>query len=219
MSEYLYSYLDDLLRLQSEAADRHNHMGVLGAVRENFVVQILSERVDEIKIHTGEVTCKAGDLGQHDIIIRQIGTVNTELGGQIRLSATDCAGIIEIKSNAKGSEITAFDKKSALVKSDNPEAVCGMVCYKLNCRKDTILKRFGFFYDEDIEGFVIGNPTSPTYNNLDFILCLDEELETKGDNEYGKSFFLKKGQGYELFIQPPYMKYFLMEVNSLARVG
>lgn len=219
MSDYLFSYLDDLLRLQSEAAERHNHMGVLGAVRENFVVQILSERVDEIKIHTGEVTCATGDLGQHDIIIRQRGTVNTELGGQTRLSATDCAGLIEIKSNAKGTEITTFDAKATLVKADNPNAVCGMVCYKLNCRKDTILNRIGFFYDKDIDGFIKGEPLSPAYSNLDFILCLDEELETKGASEYKKSFFLKKGEEYELFIQPPYMKYFLNEVNSLANTG
>jgi len=40
MSKCIYLYLDDLLCLQSGAADRHNHNGVLGAVREKFVAQL-----------------------------------------------------------------------------------------------------------------------------------------------------------------------------------
>lgn len=218
MSEALYAYLDDLLRLQSEAAERHNHKGVLGTVRENFVVQILKERVDDIKVHTGEVSCSTDDLGQHDIIIRQRGTLNTEMGGQIRLSAEDCMGLIEIKSNATGSDITKFDNKVALVKNANPDVMCGLVCYKLSCKKHTVLSRAGFLFDEDIEGFIKGTPSSPEYNHLDFILCLDEELESKRESYYKKSFFIKKdvGFGYGLFIEPPYMKYFLNEVNALA---
>src|SRR3989338_9731253 len=154
MNDHLFAYLDDLLRLQADAAHRHNHKGVLGTVCESFVIQVLSERIDDIKIHTGEVVCEFGELGQHDIIIRQRGTLNLDLGGQTRLSASDCAGVIEIKSNATGSDITKFDEKSGLIKLENPKAICGIVCYKLNCKKDTVLKRAGFTYDQDIEGFI-----------------------------------------------------------------
>lgn len=218
MSEHLYSYLDDLLRLQSDAAERHNHKGVLGAVREDFVIQVLNDRIDDIKIHTGEVTTEAGDQGQNDVIIRHRGRLNPELGGQVRIAALDCAGIIEIKSNAKATEITDFDQKAAAIKIDNPDAICGMVCYKIRNRKQTILKRLGFDFDQDIDGFLKSENEEHEYNHLDFILCLDEAEEETGDKEYKKAFFIKKGSDgeYELFIDPPYMQYFLLEVNAAA---
>ncbi len=221
MSEHLYSYLDDLLRLQSDAAERHNHNGVLGAVREEFVIQVLGGRIDDIKLHKGEVVASYGDMGQHDVIVRRRGTLNTEHGGHVRIDACDCAGVIEVKSNAKAAEITSFDKKTGHIKADSPDAICGMVCYKLYNKKATILKRMGFVFDRDLEGFIPAENISLQYENIDFILCLDSEIEECSGSEYHKSFFIKKGfnRQYELFLDPPYMKYFLMEVNSAANRG
>jgi len=216
MSEQLWAYLDDLLRLQSDAADRHNHNGVLGEVREEFVIQVLDHRIDDINLHKGEVVAAAGDMGQHDVIIRRRGTLNPEHGGQVRIEAADCAAVIEVKSNAKATEIRDFDAKAENIKVDNPEVICGIVCYKIRNRKDTILKRMGHEFDADLEGFFQIEEPVLTYSNLDFILCLDEDVEEKSGKEYSKSFFIKKdiGGGYELFLSPPYMKYFLREVNT-----
>jgi len=216
LSSELFSYLDDLLLLQSGAADRHNHNGVLGAVREEFLKQVLKERVTNIQVHTGEVTAEAGDIGQQDIIVRRPGTLNTELGGHVRLAATDCSAVIEVKSNARGTEITDFDQRAGLVKSDNPEALCGIVCYKLACRKETVLRRAGFSYDRDVEGFIRDNNLQVLYTGLDFILSLDDEEESKDDNLYSKAFFLKREDDYDLFLQPPFTQYFLMEINRLV---
>ncbi len=218
MSDHLYSYLDDLLRLQSRAADRHDHKGVLGAVRENFVVQVLSDRIDDIKIYTGEVVGPADNFGQNDVIIRKRGTVNTELGGQVRINAQDCSGIIEVKSNAKATEITEFNQKAQRIKSICPNAVCGVVCYKLHNRKDTILKRMGHVFDADIEGFIPDSSIDLEYQEIDFVLCLDEDTEISKGHEYSKTFFIKKHLDgrYGLFLDPPYMKYFLREMNAVA---
>lgn len=217
MSLEFYSYLDDLLSLQSNAADRHNHKGVLGSVREDFLRKILKESIDDINIHTGEVTSTTRDLGQHDIVIRRRGTVNTELGGSVRLPATDCSAVIEVKSNAKGTEITSFDEKAKLIKEDNSQAVCGMVCYKIRCKKETILKRFGFVFDSDIEGFIKSDcpPTINQYEWIDFILCLDGEEENTHGQLHSKAFFIKKSSEYELFLKPPFTQYFLMEINRV----
>lgn len=216
MSIELFSYLDDLLLLQSGAADRHNHNGVLGAVREEFLKQILKERVTNIQIHTGEVTADVGDLGQQDIIVRRPGTLNTELGGHVRLPARDCSAVIEVKSNAKGTEITSFDKRATLIKNDSLSTLCGIVCYKLACRKETILRREGFIFDKDFEGFIKNNNIQAEYLGLDFILSLDDDEESKGDNLYSKAFFLKREADYDLFLQPPFTQYFLMEINKLV---
>lgn len=219
MSIHLYSYIDDLLRLQSDAAEMHNHMGVLGAVREEFVIQVLGGKIDDIKIHKGEVVATAGDMGQHDIIVRRRGTINPDLGGHVRINAADCASVIEVKSNAKATEITAFDNKAAQIKADNSDTICGMVCYKLHNRKDTILKRLGYKFDPDLDGFFPDEEIQNTeYQHIDFIYCLDREYEEKAEMEYHKSFFIKKNVGgsYDLFLDPPYAEYFLMTVNAVA---
>lgn len=218
MSDHLFSYLDDLLRLQSTAADKHNHKGVLGAVREDFVIQVLKGRIDNINLHNGEVVATAGEMGQHDVIIRRQGTINPELGGQVRIDACDCSAIIEVKSNAKGTEIAAFDQKAKQIKADRPNAICGLVCYKIRNRKETILKRSGHRVDRDVSAFVYDDTLAIEYQALDFILCLDEDDESCGDFEYKKSFFIKRGIDgqYSLFLDPPYMKYFLNEVNAAA---
>lgn len=216
MSIELFSYLDDLLSLQSDAAERHNHNGVLGAVREEFLKQILKERVTNIQVHTGEVTGESVDFGQQDIIVRRPGAINTELGGHVRLAATDCSAVIEVKSNVKGTEISSFDQKAILIKQNNPETLCGLVCYKLACRKETVLRRAGFSYDKDVEGFIRNDSLNVAYTGVDFILSLDDGEEIADDTPYTKAFFLKRKDDYDLFLQPPFSQYFLMEINSLV---
>lgn len=219
MSEHFLFYLDALLRLQSQAVEEYNHKGVLGSVREEFVIQVLQDRIDDIKLHKGEVVLSnGGEAGQQDIIIRRTGSLNPVLGGQVRINACDCAGVIEIKSNAKATEITSFDKKAALIKADNPNAICGMVCYKLANKKETILKRMGFAFDPDLEAFQVNEGAELEYNDIDFILCLDEDPEVTLSSEYTKCFFVQRGTNgrYSLFLNPPYVKHFLMAVNAIV---
>ena len=56
---------------------------------------MVSERIDDVssRIHTREVTTELEDLGQQDLIIRKRGTINPDLGGQVRISAEDCAAV------------------------------------------------------------------------------------------------------------------------------
>lgn len=220
--EVFYQYLDELLSLQSRAADRHDHSGVLGTVREEFIKTILRERIDGIEkyIHTGEVLVGGRILGQQDIIIRKKGTINTQIGEHVRLDASQCDAVIEIKSNAKLTEISAFDEKAEKIKSENEKAICGMVLYKVNGRKETVLKRSGFFFDKDIQSFFSDVKTQ--YKSIDFILSLDGETEECGRDyhgnpiKYDKTFFLRaSGHGYNLFLLPPFTKYFLYEINAI----
>lgn len=216
MSKEIYYYLDDLLLLQSKVADKYNHKGILGAVREIFLKRLLEERLDNIIIHTGEITVANKDIGQQDLIVRKQGTINPELGGHVRLPAKDCSAIIEVKSNAKGTDIRNFDNKATMIKAENPDTTCGLVCYKLQCRKETILNRAGFDFDKDVDGFIRSENNDPEYSSLDFILCLDETEENKDGTYYLKAFFLKQEQQYELFLKPPYTEYFLLEINRLV---
>ena len=60
MVGYLFEYIDELLRLQSEAVDRYNHKGVLGDAREEFVHSEIKLRIDDLasRLHKGEIFCK-----------------------------------------------------------------------------------------------------------------------------------------------------------------
>jgi hypothetical protein len=220
----LYEYLDQLLRVQSTTAEMFEHKGVLGTVRENFLSQQITERIDSPLIHTGEVTFNNGKSGQLDLIIRKSGTLNPEIGGQVRIPASDCAAIIEVKSNATGSDIRAFNIKAGEIKKDNPNVICGFFTYKLACTKRYALKKFGIIYDYDILEFDIENNVSAEYNNIDFISCLDDSVELVSrrgkDYTFNKFFFLHRSKDstdplieYELVLKPPFSFYFLSQIQ------
>ena len=218
--EVLYSYLDALLRLQSSAADMFEHTGVLGTVRENFLVQQIIERIDNPLIHTGQVIANARNTGQMDIIIRKNNTINPNIGGQARIIANDCAAVIEVKSNAIGTDFRDFNNKSEQIKLENPDVICGFFCYKLNCKKETILKRFGYKYDREYLNFEIDNDSLKEYPNIDFVVCIDDKKEFVGKTDvfYNKFFFLGKNlienSKYDLVLVPPFSFYFLSEIRK-----
>ncbi|WP_111977191.1 DUF6602 domain-containing protein [Algibacillus agarilyticus] len=210
--QHLYNYLDELLVVQSKAADRHNHKGVLGAVREEFIKTIISERLDWLKerVQTGEIVSDNKYYGQQDILIRKEGAVNTALGGQSLLDVKDAAAIIEIKTNAKLTEITKFDKVAQKLKDANPNLVTGFLCYKLNGTKKTVLKRAGYSYDKELETYEPS--TEPEYEAIDFIISLDEEFD-RGEE---KSFYLQRDQSskfYSFTPSGPFSEYLLLEVK------
>ncbi|MFZ3466209.1 hypothetical protein [Vibrio harveyi] len=213
---YLYSYLDELLVVQSKAADRHNHKGVLGAVREEFVKSVICERLDWLKdrVQTGEIISGNRYYGQQDILLRKDGVVNTAIGGQSLLDVHDTAAIIEVKTNAKLTEITKFDTVSNELKSLNPDLVTGFLCYKLQGTKKTVLKRAGFVYDKYSDSYESGGKVE--YKAVDFIISLDED-PVDGDH---KAFYLQRDQStgkYTFNGSGPYSEYLLMEVKRADR--
>lgn len=221
MAEYLFDYVDDLLRLQSSAVEKHNHKGALGTVREEFVHSEIKLRVDGLakRVHTGEVYFKDIEYGQHDIILRKSGSLNPTMGGQVRIDIQDCAAIIEVKTNAKLTEIKDFEEKTKKLKENMPNLVCGMFCYKINGKTSTVLARSGFKFDKEYQLFEL-NSCKQEYKNIDFILCLDDGIEINGLDHnknkitYRKGFFLKKSgkDTYQIF-QTPFSKMLFQELK------
>lgn len=221
--QILFEYLDELLRVQSKAAEMFEHKGVLGTVRENFLAQQIKERIDNPLIHTGQIVSNGRNVGQSDLLIRRRGTINPEVGGQVRLPASDCTAVVEVKSNAKGTDFTRFDQKAALIKEENENVLCGIFTYRLECRKSTILKRFGIGYDMEYLEFEPDDRHELVYPNIDFVMCIDDSLELVfRDNEeftYNKFFFITKNntpglEAYQLALKPPFSNYFLSKIGS-----
>lgn len=224
---YLYEYIDDLLRLQSRAVERYNHKGVLGDAREEFVHSEIKSRIDNLanRLHKGEVYFKDEEFGQHDIILRKRNTLNSSLGHQIRISSEECAAIIEVKTNAKLTEIRDFEEKSKRLKQSMPNLICGMFCYKINGKTSTVLERSGFKFDHEYQLFE-RDSSKKTYANIDFILCLDDDVEVNGtahlkaDITYSKGFFLKKDHGeYQLFHSAPFSKMLFQELMRADEIN
>ncbi|BDA62766.1 DUF6602 domain-containing protein [Shewanella xiamenensis] len=219
--EYLYEYIDDLLRLQSRAVEKYNHKGVLGDAREEFIHSEIRSRIDNLanRLHKGEVYFKDQEFGQHDIILRKRGTLNSSLGRQIRISSEECAAIIEVKTNAKLTEISDFEEKSKKLKQRMPNLVCGMFCYKISGKTSTVLERSGLKFDREYQIFE-QDSSKKIYDYIDFILCLDDNVEVNGidrhkaDITYSKGFFLKKENNkYQLFHSAPFSKMFFQELK------
>ncbi|MCR9696705.1 hypothetical protein [Vibrio parahaemolyticus] len=217
---YLYEYLDELLRLQSRAVEKFKHKGVLGDAREEFLRHQIKERLDRVddRLHKGEVFFQDIEYGQHDIILRRKGTVNPSIGSQVRICSTECAAIIEVKTNAKLTEIRDFEHKSKLLKNHNENLVCGMFCYRISGKTSTVLERSGYKFDKEYQMFE-PDDSKKKYSNIDFIICIDDEDEVNGTNHskepiiYSKGFCLvRESSSYKLFAAPPYSQILFQEM-------
>ncbi len=217
---YLYEYLDELLRLQSRALEKFKHKGVLGDAREEFLHYQINQRLDNVdgRLHKGEVFFRDIEYGQHDIILRRKGTVNPSIGNQVRICSTECAAIIEVKTNAKLTEIRDFEQKSKQLKSHNENLVCGMFCYRISGKTSTVLERSGYKFDKEYQMFE-PDDSKKQYSNIDFIICIDDGDEMNGNNRfkepitYSKGFCLvRESSSYKLFEAPPYSKVLLQEI-------
>ncbi|MCG9770132.1 hypothetical protein L1D59_16150 [Pseudoalteromonas piscicida] len=217
---YLYEYIDELLRLQSTAVEKFKHKGVLGDAREEFLRDQVKGRLDRVgdRLHKGEVFYQNIEYGQHDIILRREDTVNPNIGNQVRICSTECAAIIEVKTNAKLTEIRDFERKSNELKRHNANLVCGIFCYKIAGKTSTVLARCGYKFDKTYQTFESDN-SKKEYSSIDFIICLDEEEEVNGTDHnrepitYNKGFFLKRSSiSYDLFKGAPYSEWLFQEL-------
>jgi len=68
--------------------------------------------------------------------------------------------------------------------------LCGLFCYNTVLKKETILKRFGWVYDKDLERWEENTSLNIEYPNIDFIICIACLEEGEGQTE--KQFFLIK---------------------------
>lgn len=221
--QIFYEYLDELLRVQSKAAEMFEHKGVLGKVREIFLSDQIRKRIDNPLIHTGQIVANGKNVGQADIIIRKKGTINHEIGGQVRITANDTAAVIEVKSNARGTDFRDFNAKAQKIKAENPKTLCGFFTYMLGCKKSTILKRFGVRYDKEYLDFEYDDKLKLVYTFLDFVICIDDSKEEVFKDGvvyyYNKFFFLNRdmtgSDKFDLFLTPPFSGYLISQINRV----
>lgn len=80
----------------------------------------------------------------------------------------------------------------------------GMFCYSTNSGRKTVLKDFGFSYDQTLKAFKEYNQELDIFTNIDFFFGLD--LKSTRKSTY---FIMRDYYGYNtLFLKDPVIDYF-----------
>lgn len=176
MDDILPQYYEDLLRAQyrvSEDLVKDQHLSC-GTIREEFLRDILIRKRSSIKIAKGFIKKDNNRSGECDqIYYHQDSSVDT-IGGQLFIKPEHCKLVLEVKSNATGADLKKTNENFQRIKALDQENVppCGLFCYNVAIKKKTILNRFGWSYDKDLESWVENGSLALIYPNIDFIVCI-----------------------------------------------
>ena len=205
LDEYDY-YIEELFQAQFDISEKIiTHQLEKGQTREIFIKDELKKRFENINVKKGFVTGanRPENSSQIDILILKNGAQNRGLGDNFLYSPTDVSVLIEVKSNATGTDLNKFNDDIQKIKDQSPDSeypLFGIFCYRIALLKRTILKRFGFNYDaeNDLTTYNLGQEEISQgdysnleleYPNIDFILT----IHRSDDGE--KFIYLQKALG------------------------
>lgn len=207
-------YRQKLLILQFQASDGISHNTTKGNMREEFIKKMLEELYTEIKLGKGLLSKDDWESSQIDLFkIQPYAHIET-IGGQDFADIDKCQLIVEIKSNANSSHIKDFNIVAQEVKTRNNNITCGMFCYNVSLKMETLIQRFGLRYEKPPFDFYVQeelDKRSPQYPNIDFIFALEAKNE-------GNAYLIMRNidGSYGLFKDNPVIRYFfkIFEGNS-----
>ena len=202
MDDIFPQYYEDLLRAQyrvSEDLVKDQHLSC-GTIREEFLREILIKKRPSIEIAKGFIRKGNNRSGECDHIFHHQDSPKDTLGGQLFIKPEHCKLVLEIKSNATSGEIKKTNNNFQKIKTIDPDnqTKCGLFCYNTAISKETILKRFGWVYDKDLESWKENPSATPIYPHIDFIVCIACLEEDEECTE--KQFFLIKDNTSGRFI-------------------
>jgi hypothetical protein len=216
-----YEYTENLLVAQHGVSHIISHPVVKGEIREHFLKEVIEKTFPgDINLYRGLVSADPTDQNQIDLFVKRRGAQTMNFGNHFCIHPEDCMLMVEVKSAASGKDIADFNLRAKKIKTqcvDN-KPLCGMFCYKINLQKDTLLKRFGYEFNEDAVAHIINDELPIDYPHLDFIVNIDQDVEEEvvGTNQV----FLRKDtaeSGFVLSHQYPVIKEFLGMIQSLLR--
>lgn len=197
-------YIEDLFQAQFDISERIiTHPLEKGQTREDFIKDEIEKRFRNINIAKGFVSGMELLSNQSDILILKQNAQRRMLGQNIIVPVTDVLMVIEVKSNATGTDIKKFCNDIGIIKSQN---LCqempqfGMFCYRVALQRATLYKRFGYQYDVENDLAVFDQEVVLTaksdysglsleYSDLDFFLSIHAEVSEIDD----KVMFFRRG--------------------------
>ncbi|MCX7749206.1 MAG: hypothetical protein N2645_20275 [Clostridia bacterium] len=213
MFERYDDYTEKLLLAQYNVSEMVEHKLMRGEIREDFLKLQIENRYRDIQCCKGAIVDVNGQnqSGQIDLVIAKQCAQVRRMGGHSIISVDDAVFIIEVKSNAKGTEFTSLNDKAMQYKAmeGGHSVLVGMFCYYYELKMKSLLRRFGYVYDEDLQAFQQQPDINPPYSGIDFVVCLDDDIDD--DTGSFKRFFIMRDETNDRFVlyqENPVSKHF-----------
>ena len=207
-------YIEKLLLVQFDASEIIKHNLTKGEVREDFLKEEINKHFAHICYHKGFIVNNESGYqsGQLDMIITGNDARIRRFGDQSMVDIHDARIALEIKTCATTTDFRKLDQVAKEIKSNSESESMrvGMFCYSYSIQESNMLKKFGFKYDKEIEGYIDDVSIQNEFEYIDFVLALDG---SKREYESNKDFFLIKdiiSNRYVLKKKEPVSKDFFM---------
>lgn len=217
MDEIFAQYYEDLLRAQYRVSEAVQQKLPRGTIREDFLRDIVLKRKESLRGKKGIVIKNGVQSGECDLIFYEISATTTPLGDQIMIEPRYCKLVLEVKSNATGSDFKKTNlnfKKIKEIDLDN-QPLCGLFCYNIDLLKKNLMKRFANVYNEEVEMWGHDSDCEIMYPYIDFVVCLSSADQ---ECEQNQQFFLMKDRGTGWFFpreEYPIIKNFFAVTDNL----
>lgn len=201
------TYLQKLLELQYRVSEPITHKPTKGDLRENFIHRMVLEQFPNLILKKGILCSKDWQSTQADFLWLKD---NARIGNLNMYDLNDCKLFMEIKSCATAAELQAIENTAEMLKarcSDERFIHIGMLCYSTTAKEQTILKKLGFWYDKEIQGYSSYRPNLDKMKHVDFLYSLNIQ---KDDSLATPYFVIRDYWGScTLYKDNPVIQYFL----------
>lgn len=166
-------YIQEILKMQYMVSNNISHRLTKGELREKFIRRVVQDEFPNLLLKSGILCEGTWQSTQGDFLWLRDGA---RIGNLDLYDLKDCLMFMEIKSQATAKELRAINDTAKNLKQrytgDFPIKV-GMFCYGTVANAKTILRKFGFTYDKEIDGYNAYAKSKDVMPNVDFIFSLN----------------------------------------------
>ena len=192
------NYNEKMLKLQFEVSEDINHKLTKGELREKFLKRFFTEELHGLKVMNGILTSRDWQSSQGDFIVLK---KDARVGSLDIYDIQDCKLFMEIRSKATKMEYEELQMHAEEIKSRNVNIIVGMFSYAAKAHRKTVLSRYGFTYDKDLDMFNEYEKKLDQYPDVDFYYNLNINYEKDDELPYC---VIRNVDGEKiLFLQPP----------------
>ena len=166
-------YIQEVLKMQYMVSNNISHRLTKGELREKFIRRVVQDEFPNLLLKSGILCEGTWQSTQGDFLWLRDGA---RIGNLDLYDLKDCLMFMEIKSQATAKELRAINDTAKNLKQrytgDFPIKV-GMFCYGTVVNAMTVLRKFGFTYDKEIDGYNAYAKSKDVMPNVDFIFSLN----------------------------------------------
>lgn len=166
-------YIQEVLKMQYMVSNNISHRLTKGELREKFIRRVVQDEFPNLLLKSGILCEGTWQSTQGDFLWLRDGA---RIGNLNLYDLKDCLMFMEIKSQATAKELRAINDTAKNLKQrytgDFPIKV-GMFCYGTVANAKTVLRKFGFTYDKEIDGYNAYAKSKDVMPNVDFIYSLN----------------------------------------------